>query len=171
MFGIAITLAPLSRSLPGMCQPREPTFVERRGTRRSIASVQDARVNEQQRNEGDDGQRQPREACPAQRKNDENGAEKDREPHPGQPRMARLEPLGIPAARGETLSIGRLYGRTLPSAFHRYKVRVVPDVSTNVSTLSGCQSPMLNACETMRAPGLSCLVRIGRSLRFDADSK
>ncbi len=30
---------------------------------------------------------------------------------------------------------------------------------------------MLNECVTMREPGLSCLVRIGRSFRFDADSR
>ena len=30
---------------------------------------------------------------------------------------------------------------------------------------------MRKACDTMRAPGLSCRVRIGRSFRFDDDSR
>ena len=63
------------------------------------------------------------------------------------------------------------YGRYWPSNRQRYSVRRLPRASLNVSTVSACQSPMLNACETIRAPASSWLVRIGRSLRFDDDSR
>jgi deoxycytidine triphosphate deaminase len=41
----------------------------------------------------------------------------------------------------------------------------------NESVFSGCQSPIVNACDTMRAPGRSCLVSIGRNFRLDEESR
>ena len=63
------------------------------------------------------------------------------------------------------------YGRTMPSAIHRYKVRRWFEESVKVSTFSGVQSPNPKLCATMRVPGRSARVRIGRSVRFDAVSR
>ena len=59
----------------------------------------------------------------------------------------------------------------MPSAVHRYSVRRRLAVSVKVSTFSGVQSPKPKLCATMRVPGLSARVRIGRSFRFDADEQ
>ena len=63
------------------------------------------------------------------------------------------------------------YGLTVPSCRHRNSVRVLPRKSVKRSTWSADQSPMLNACETMRAPGASCSVSSGRSFRLDDESR
>ena len=75
--------------------------------------------------------------------------------------------------RGRTVRASRSRSLTHLAVGHVQVDRTgrVPSASTNVSVLSACQSPMLNVLVTMRAPGLSCLVRIGLRRRFDADSR
>ena len=63
-----------------------------------------------------------------------------------------------------------LFGEFAPTV-HTYSVRLVPLASVNVSTLSGCQSPIPNWCDTMRAPGFSWLSSRGRSYTFEDDRR
>ena len=57
---------------------------------------------------------------------------------------------------------------TCPSALH--EIQRPTSVRREVSTTRS-QSPIAKLCDTMRAPGRSCFVRIGRSFTFKADSR
>jgi len=171
MAGIAELLAAFAAAHPGVGEARQAAIVERRCPRRAIARVQHACVNEQQRDEEQDGDRQPRDARAAQADDERNRREENRQPRPRQPGVLPLVAIDLASPRGQTVAVEGLYGRTLPSVFHRYSVRVPPELSMKVSTLSAFQSPMLKLCETMRDPGFNWEVRIGRSFRLDADSR
>jgi hypothetical protein len=168
---IAVALAAFTRPLPSARNPGEAAIVKDDRATRAVTGVEDARVHEQQRDERHNRHGEPRRGATPEDGQNRDAREKQPKAQPRKARMRLLESLMLFGASVEPLPICGLYGRTFPSAFHRYSVRVVPAVSANVSTLSACQSPMLNACDTMRAPGLSCLVRIGRNFRLDADKR
>lgn len=128
-------------------------------------------MDEQQGNERDQRNREPRRARAAEHDDQQCGQKE----HPETQRREQGVPLVETCDRRRPLRqpgpILSRYGLIFPSAFHKYSVRGLLAVSVNVSTLSGSQSPMLKAWDTIRAPGLSCRVRIGLSFRFDADNK
>ncbi len=123
---IAEPLAALAAALPAIFEAREPALVERRRSQ-SRDHARSARVRERT-SSGDKGERvgsssQGALAAPDATTSTDAG-EEQREPRRRRAvacRRSSAIALGTP--RGQSRPVGRVYGRTLPSAFHRYSVR------------------------------------------------
>ena len=172
VLGIAEPLAALAAAPSTVSESREATLVKGRGARRAIARVQHARVDEEQRDEGEDRERQPRHALRGRATaTSADRGDEDRQPAPRQRGVPALRAGRVGSPRGEPFAVDVAYGRTLPSVFHRYSVRVPPDgVDERVHLV---RLPVAHAEVVRHDPraGLQLPVRIGRSLRLDADSR
>jgi hypothetical protein len=117
--GIAKPFATLAAALPSVFNPSKPALIERCRSQCPITRVQDAGVNEQEGDKGEEWNQQPRQARAPDNNRDPQTGEDQREAGRRQPSVQALEPITLGSPRGQSRTISRVYGRTFPSAFHR----------------------------------------------------
>ncbi len=117
--GIAKPFATLAAALPSVFNASKPALIERCRSQCTIARVQNAGVNEQEGDKGEEWNQQPGQARAPDNERDPHTGEEQREPGRRQPSVQALEPIALGTPRGQSRSISRVYGRTFPSAFHR----------------------------------------------------
>ncbi len=119
MVRVAVPLASLARAMPAIGQAVKAALVERFCSRHTIAAVQDASVNIQERQKGHERQRQPRRPLATEHHDDGDAGKEETEPQPREPGMRCFEASVLASPFGEPGPVGRLYGRILPSVFHK----------------------------------------------------
>ncbi len=160
--------------MPALLEARQRALDGPQAALQQSTAVDEARVGDGGHGKGECRHEQPP-ARPARRR---EGADAEPERGEGEDQARRGEPGVGPVAGGQfrrqqppPLEAGGGYGRTIPSAVHRYNVRRWLPLSVKVSTFSGVQSPKPKLCATIRVPGLRARVSIGRSFRFEEVSR
>jgi hypothetical protein len=117
--GIAKPLAALPAALPSVLDASEPALIECARSQRTIARVQDASVHVQDYHKGEERNEQPGEAGAPYDNRDPKTDEEERQTGRRQLSVPTLESISLGTARGQPRFVGRGYGRTFPSAFHK----------------------------------------------------
>ena len=119
----ALFLTALAAPLPAAFHSGKPAFVERCGSQRTVTGIEHSCMNEQQDDKHDQRDREPWHRRTTDDEREGDSEQEQAEASGREPAVLTFEAGAFVATLGHPRSIRRVYGRTLPSAFHKYSVR------------------------------------------------